>query len=361
MTTESESTLSNHNLNITKMIVEVAFEFCSIGEIDTLKETFQASVNIESKWSTTETFSKYDPNIHRNPHLYIDNALEVKEEINYEIAEERGFKVITEIRYIKGTFWEKLNFQNFPFDVQELELVLTSKLGSDKISLVTDPHKLSYIAFEAKTKFKDQQKWNLFRFVTTSDTTCYDNEASLKARTKKSQSIADIIRARKYFKPPKLVATCYTARKPGFYIINAFFLIFLITLVSFTVFSIELKEPQFRIQSMFTILLAAISLKWSILKLLPSISYLTLLDLYQVLSIFFICMIVSWHAVQASFFPEHNLDITMMAFFMFLFFLKHVIFVIWVYRINNKNRQLKKEEIMYFAKFKDHFMLIDSV
>jgi hypothetical protein len=44
-----------------KNIVEVAFEFVNIGEIDTLKETFQAEVIIESKWATIEEFEKYDP------------------------------------------------------------------------------------------------------------------------------------------------------------------------------------------------------------------------------------------------------------------------------------------------------------
>ena len=51
------------------MIVDVAFEFCSIGEIDTIKETYQAVVVIESKWTTTETFDNYDPQKHWNPML----------------------------------------------------------------------------------------------------------------------------------------------------------------------------------------------------------------------------------------------------------------------------------------------------
>jgi len=172
----------------------------------------------------------------------------------------------------------------------------------------------------------------------------------------RSQSISEIISARKKISPPRLIAIVYSARKPGFYLINAFFLIFLITLISITVFSIDHQSPQFRLQSMFTILLSAISLKWSILKRLPSISYLTLLDLYQIASIFFICLIISWHAIQASFFKHGDLDVAVMIFFIILFFTSHILFYMWVYSINNKQRYLSKKELTYFNKCNDYFM-----
>jgi len=172
----------------------------------------------------------------------------------------------------------------------------------------------------------------------------------------KSKHVLEICNARKQFKPPKFIATVYSARKPGFYVINAFFLIFLITLISFTVFSIDPHSPQFRLQSMFMILLSAISLKWSILKRLPSISYLTLLDLYQISSIFFICLIIAWHALQSAFFRTASLDATFMCFFLLLFVLFHVLFLLWVYSITNKHRQLEKEELSYFDLYKEHFM-----
>lgn len=332
------------------MIVEVAFEFVKIGEINTMNETFQAEIVIESKWETTEDLTIYDPKKHWNPNLYIDNAINIKEMLRYEVSLKDKTKIITEFRSIKGQFWERIDLQHFPFDIQTLELVLTSKLGSEKLCLVTDAHKLSYIHIEAKKKFKDQQKWQLFRFVTTSDSTCYDKEVS------KNIAVEEIISARKNLKPPKLVASCYSARRPGFYLINAFFLIFLITLVSFTVFSIDINSPQFRLQGMFTILLSAISLKWAILKRLPCISYLTLLDQYQISSIAFICLIATWHAVQASFFNEHMLDSTMMIFFLLLFIFIHIFFCIWIYCINKRKRELLKEERAYFSKYKELFM-----
>lgn len=84
------------------MIVEVAFEFITIGEIDTLEETFQAEVIIESKWSTDEDIDTYDPKNHWNPQLYVANSVDVKECVNYDICIESQKMVVTEIRTIKG-------------------------------------------------------------------------------------------------------------------------------------------------------------------------------------------------------------------------------------------------------------------
>lgn len=340
------------------MIVEVAFEFVAIGEIDTLEEAFQAEVVIESKWSTDEDFDEYDPKVNWNPQLYVANSIDAKESVSYDVSIENSKMIVTEIRIIKGKFWERFNLQNFPFDVQELELILTSKLGSDKLALVTDSHKLSFIDFDAKAKFKDQQRWYLYGYVTTTDSAVFDKE---KLHRVKSHSVAEIIRARKNFKPPRLVASCWSARRPGFYYVNAFFLIFLITLISFNVFSIDLNSPQFRIQSMLTILLAAISLKWSILKRLPSISYLTLLDIYQIASICFICLVLTWHALQAAFFYQHSLDPIMMLFLMAVFFLFHGFFILRIYIVNEERRKRSREEQAYFTQYKNHFMPIKTV
>ena len=48
-------------------VVESAFEFTSIGEIDTMNERFQAEVIIESKW-------KLNPDQVENEDIYNNNA-----------------------------------------------------------------------------------------------------------------------------------------------------------------------------------------------------------------------------------------------------------------------------------------------
>lgn len=76
---------------VEKTTVQVAFEFVSIGEIDTLNEKFQAEVIIESRWKIEiadedledlDLENYYDPRKFWNPLLYVENALAVKEEVN---------------------------------------------------------------------------------------------------------------------------------------------------------------------------------------------------------------------------------------------------------------------------------------
>ena len=60
----------------------------------------------------------------------------------------------------KGVFWERLELQNFPIDVQELTIVLSSKLTPKEIKIVLDPMKISSINLEAENTFTEQQKWH---------------------------------------------------------------------------------------------------------------------------------------------------------------------------------------------------------
>jgi hypothetical protein len=61
---------------------------------------------------------------------------------------------------------------------------------------------------------------------------------------------------------PIVQAKAYCSRLPGYYIFNAFLLIFLITLSSLSVFSINNKFPQGRLQTTCTLMLTSVSLKW---------------------------------------------------------------------------------------------------
>ncbi len=158
--------------------------------------------------------------------------------------------------------------------------------------MVSDPDKLSHINLEASNKFCEQQKWlvnlnylkklfksiyfrnivesnkfnlvtkfscfrSLLKLVKISETASYD----LQRKSKRKQQQQNAILSPKFsiFKPPKIVATCFSARKPGFYFLNAYFLVFLITFIAFPVFSIDIKSPHFRLTTSYTILLTSVS------------------------------------------------------------------------------------------------------
>jgi hypothetical protein len=99
--------------------------------------------------------------------LYIENALgDLKEQIKYSAKRSKTDNqiYICEHRDIKGPFWEKLELQHFPCDVQDLSISIASMLYNDKIILIADPYHLSGINREA---FLDQQEWTLYQHIDT--------------------------------------------------------------------------------------------------------------------------------------------------------------------------------------------------
>ena len=161
--------------------------FFRIGEIDTLNEKYQAQASIESRWTTEAekilselsenekdrlnrgksiSLNKYAES-HWHPQLFIENALgDLKEQIVYSAKKDKRTDQIyvCEHRNIKGLFWEKLELQHFPNDVQDLSISIASMLYDDKVILIADPERFSGVNREA---FVDQQEWNLYEHVDT--------------------------------------------------------------------------------------------------------------------------------------------------------------------------------------------------
>lgn len=155
------------------------------------------------------------------------------------------------------------------------------------------------------------------------------------------------------FKHPKLVASCFCSRKPGYYFFNAYFLIFLITVSSLTIFSIDPKLPQNRLQTTYTLLLTSISFKWVINRSLPTVSYLTSLDKYAIICIFFVCLTCVWHSLVGSLWPDNiELDRILLLIFTIAFILIHIVLFVWTYAAHKKIKELIKEEREFVKLFK---------
>ena len=101
-------------------LVQVYIVFLKVGEIDNVKERFQADAYIEAIWedNTIEPrhMTHFDPKAYWNPELYIENSLgNLNSMVKYktEKSDDGTIKVI-EMRTIKGSFWEKLELGEFP-------------------------------------------------------------------------------------------------------------------------------------------------------------------------------------------------------------------------------------------------------
>lgn len=164
---------------------------------------------------------EYNPNLFWSPQLYIENAIgDLKEEIRHrlEIVEKDGSSLlddpgyrptngefkelinsltvrVSEMRKLRGVFYERLELYDFPMDTQELSITLTSKRKSSEIEFVENLKDGCSINTE---DFLDQQEWDLFSHVKSSERFIFDPW-------------------RKYERVGFTVS-CFIARKPGYYL-----------------------------------------------------------------------------------------------------------------------------------------------
>ena len=60
-----------------------------------------------------------------------------------------------------GTFWERMELQDFPMDIQELSIVMQTKHNPAKVRLIPDTQKISRMNEDTLNSFRDQQKFKV--------------------------------------------------------------------------------------------------------------------------------------------------------------------------------------------------------
>ncbi len=111
-------------------VVTCSLKFIQIGEVDTVNERFQAIIELEAKWEDnkipdnslnkifqSKDWKEWDPKIFIENSLYDKNNIE---EITFFATKISNTIQVTETRIIKGSFWEKMELNDFPFDIQGL-------------------------------------------------------------------------------------------------------------------------------------------------------------------------------------------------------------------------------------------------
>ena len=81
-------------------------------------------------------------------------------------------------------------------------------------------------------------------------------------------------------------------RRPEFYLFNILFITFLIVMLSYTVYIVDVHDFSARMGILETNFLTAVAFKFTINTYIPAVSYLTLLDIYMILTFTFIFAIV---------------------------------------------------------------------
>ncbi|CAF4866175.1 unnamed protein product [Rotaria magnacalcarata] len=122
--------------------------------------------------------------------------------------------------------------------------------------------------------------------------------------------------------------------------------------MAFTTFSVTYNLPQNRLQLSFTLLLTAVTFKWVVVRCLPTISYLTTLDKYVLLSMVMLCVVCAWHAIIAVCPDEvarywDNMALISLAVIYTLF---HVFFFLWMYFVTYRRRRVMKRKDKEYLK-----------
>ncbi|ESO04812.1 hypothetical protein HELRODRAFT_172487 [Helobdella robusta] len=231
---------------------------------------------------------------------------------------------------LKGKFSEYLELQEFPFDVQDLSIMVKSKLNTTDVVLEEDPQTPSAVIVSS---FVNEQEWILRSDV----------------RVEKGQT-EDIIVGGKAVggKYPFLIFKCSAERRYQYFIWNVIIIMLLICLMSFTTFAVEYKLTPNRLQLTFLLLLTTIAFKTNINNSLPKISYLTYMDKYFLGSWFIQCMMCCWHALVGGILVKYDwciwIDRIFLIFFVFAYFIFLLLCFSTVFRNKHNRHRLLNDE-----------------
>lgn len=345
-----QSSYNENSNNVPLRFIQTRCEFITFGEVDTFREQFKANVLIRSRWLEKEDIEEYDPKEHWNPLIYIQNLIPEKfyENVRYRCVKQDDGTEITEIRSCKGTFWERMELMDFPLDIQELSIIVESKHNPRHVTILPDSERISRMNIDTLNSFRDQQKFKLYKMVRTSQTASYDESNKMLNKIVKSDPL---IPKRTFPRRSKFVATCFVSRNPGYYMINAFSFNCLITILTLTLFIIDVESADKRITGTFKLILTLFTFKIVTSKALPTISYLTSLDKYQLVNILYLGLCCGWHSIIASLNYDHGtktrIDTIAMGALILFFVIIHSVFIFQLVKSYQKIQKLKREEAVF--------------
>lgn len=101
-------------------------------------------------------------------------------------------------------------------------------------------------------------------------------------------------------------------------------------------FSFAANAPHFRIQTTCLLILSSVNFRWIVTQRLPTVSYLTTLDVYAIIALILLVSLSCWHAIIGSKMIDDTarnaVDMYMLigiGAFYFLFHVVYIIFFMW--------------------------------
>ena len=308
--------------------VEIYFYLWRIHHIDTVAQSFSISITVSLSWIEDDAFKNFKSfedgdesswnleDFKWNPQVKFKSVLE-EDEMEHEdwfrvtpiglsrksintktnVTKDEWIKSyrdsntkmrVTQFMRRKLTVSEAFELMNFPFDIQGLHVQLSSSWDSNQVLLTfnktmpssMDPNPL------------DSQEWEVYmpRLIAYDMDWREDDQPLLSLS---SQSISGARYSRAYI-------ALMVKRKPAYYLWNIYVMLLILGTLSFTVFSVDPAETGDRLGIMLTLVLALVAFKLVLVQMLPSISYLTMLDVFTLGSIQLMFFISIFNAILPS-------------------------------------------------------------
>lgn len=327
-----------------KVTVEIKLTFLKINDIDTVDQKFLSEIFIQAKWHDhliKPDEKVFEPSMMWTPKLIIlniDGSIE-EEHIDYSILhsnDDNPPRVQLMWRF-KAFFKENLELQHFPVDVQDLTISISTERSIHEIEIIEDQSSLSSVNTQA---FLDASEWNL-----------YNHTESYRDKTTVEYARSTV--------HPILHIQCRVARKIGYFVWNIIFIVFLIIGLTFASYSIEVNSPD-RLMCNVTLFLTAVAFKLVVKQSLPTISYLTYLDLYVLAALIFLALNATQNAAMKSLAYVYQMkevkiyDRNAIASLAAIFIFFHVIFGIYIAFTATRRRWKMQEKDKLYQEKKDY-------
>ena len=250
--------------------IGICFQIYSIREINTANSTFSADLGLFLNWfdqsvvsDSAQKSKKEIIDTIKNPAFRILNS--ISEEIYRENIRliDRSKGEINNFQCKRGVFHNNYDLRRFPFDSQTLCFFVRSKRTLEESNYSSEYGE----NYKHETYYrKDCDKisgWKLNDSKCTQHLLYYDNTS--------------------YY-----VVSLHYDRTTLFFLMNVFFPIFVLILLDFSCYAIDLSDYNSRLNVSLIVLLTLAAFRFSLADSLPKLGYLTVFDIYDFSGLIFI-------------------------------------------------------------------------
>jgi len=350
------------------ILLDVGIVWSCLSDINASTQTFAAKVEIWIAWNLTETEldlylqepQKWKPAFMPSIYPINDVALDQLEYLTF--ANKRNVQVYQaksglvkacQCVIMSGTFSESFKLQNFPFDVQHLNLQFLVRTENDNFASVGG--KLVKEVDNRSGFMNWDGKFQTRMYVNPRNTkySCVVGRMSFAEYTVKNTELTFLNRDDDV---PVITCRIVVLRNWRYYFWKVYFLLTIISFACLASFFFgDSSTIADRINFLSTLLLSAVAFLFVVASALPSLAYLTMLDKFLYASFGEIIMIGVANVVlsRLSLLGSNEEMIVLYALFG-VWFLKNLVYVIVsirAYRVEIEKLNMTKEEVDKDSKF----------